>query len=251
MIPKVIHYCWFGKNPLPKYAVRCINSWKKYCPDYEIIEWNESNFDIQSCDYIAQAYEKKKWAFVSDYARFWILYNFGGIYFDTDVELIKPIDKLINLGPFMGYEAYCDIEFLNPRHEYLVNPGLGIAAEREMGLYKKVIDYYSGLNFISASDTNNIKTVVEIVSEILSSNGLELNGKFSKVCGIAIYPEDYFCPLNYANGKLHITDNTVSIHHYETSWQSGKDKFKMAIKRNLPPKVVSKILQIKSEIRNR
>ena len=106
MIPKIIHYCWFGGNPLPELAIKCIESWKKYLPDYEIKEWNESNFDINCCAYVREAYEAKKWAFVSDYARFWILYQHGGLYFDTDVELIKSIDDLIVKGAFMGCEPW-------------------------------------------------------------------------------------------------------------------------------------------------
>ena len=106
MIPKIIHYCWFGGNPLPKSAIKCIESWKKYLPDYEIKEWNESNFDFSKCAYAREAAEKKKWAFVSDYARFKILYQYGGLYFDTDVEVIKPLDDIIAAGPFMGAENF-------------------------------------------------------------------------------------------------------------------------------------------------
>ena len=105
MIPKVIHYCWFGGNPLPELAKICIDSWKKYLPDYEIKEWNETNFDLDSCEYIREAYNCKKWAFVSDYARFWILYNYGGLYFDTDVEILNPLDDIIKCGSFMGNET--------------------------------------------------------------------------------------------------------------------------------------------------
>lgn len=105
MIPKIIHYCWFGGNPLPELAVKCIESWKKYCPDYEIKRWDESNFDLKCCDYVKEAYQAKKWAFVSDYVRFKVLYDEGGLYFDTDVELIKPIDDILARGPFMGVEV--------------------------------------------------------------------------------------------------------------------------------------------------
>ena len=105
MIPKIIHYCWFGRNPLPESAIKCINSWKKFFPDYEIKEWNEDNFDVNIIPYTKEAYEAKKYAFVSDYARFWILYHHGGLYFDTDVEVIKAMDDIIELGPFMGVEV--------------------------------------------------------------------------------------------------------------------------------------------------
>lgn len=126
MIPKKIHYCWFGENPLSELVNRCIDSWKKFCPEYEIIQWNESNFDVNSCDYVKEAYEAKKWAFVSDYAGFKILYEHGELYFDTDVELIKPFDDLTYEGSFMGIEET----------SIAVNPGLGIGAEPKMMVYK-------------------------------------------------------------------------------------------------------------------
>lgn len=249
MIPKIIHYCWFGGNPLPEYAKKCINSWKKYCQGYEIKEWNESNFNIECCEYVKQAYAKKKWAFVSDYARFWILYNYGGLYFDTDVELIKSIDSLVEFGPFMGYEAYCDIEYLNPNHEFLINPGLGLGATKGMLLYKEIIDYYNKQKFLFDDGTVNTNTVVERISFLLKNKGVMLDGKLTKIDSLTIYPEDYFCPLNYSNGKMNITENTVSIHHYETSWQSRKDKFKMCVKRKLPSKMVSFIMKMKSKLK--
>ena len=130
MIPKVIHYCWFGRNPLPESAVKCIDSWRKFMPDYEIKEWNEDNFDVNAIPYTAEAYQMKKYAFVSDYARFWILYQYGGLYFDTDVELIKPIDDIVEKGPFMGIEETCKIIPVNLVGYPLVNPGLGISVEQ-------------------------------------------------------------------------------------------------------------------------
>ena len=123
-IPKVIHYCWFGGNPLPELAQRCIDSWRKYLPDYEIKEWNESNFNVNIIPYTAEAYQQGKYAFVSDYARFWILYRYGGIYFDTDVEVIRPLDDVLDRGGFMGFETHYK-ESLNP-HEVATNPGLSL-----------------------------------------------------------------------------------------------------------------------------
>jgi len=119
MIPKIIHYCWFGRNPLPASAQKCIDSWKKYFPDYEIKEWNEDNFDVNRIPYSRDAYAAKKFAFVSDYARFWILYYMGGVYFDIDVEVIHPMDDLIEKGPYMGWEKP------DMSGRYTINPGLG------------------------------------------------------------------------------------------------------------------------------
>ena len=131
MIPKTIHYCWFGKNPLPEIAVKCINSWKNFFPDYEIKEWNEDNFDLTSCDYCKEAYAVKKWAFVSDYARFKILYEYGGIYFDTDVEVIKNMEDIIKKGAFIGRERIADT--------FPVNAGLGLASEARMPIIKEIL----------------------------------------------------------------------------------------------------------------
>jgi len=162
MIPKKIHYCWFGGNPLPQDALMCIESWKKYFPDYEIIEWNEKNFDMNSCDYIREAAENKKWAFVSDFARFKILYDFGGIYFDTDVEVVRNFDEIIAMGAFMGKEEPQDST------TYVINPGLGMAAEQGNGFCLDVIEYYKTIHF----DFNNIITVCEHVTRCLKKKAI-------------------------------------------------------------------------------
>jgi mannosyltransferase OCH1-like enzyme len=167
MIPKKIHYCWFGGNPLPQDALMCIESWKKYFPDYEIIEWNEKNFDMNSCDYIREAAENKKWAFVSDFARFKILYDFGGIYFDTDVEVVRNFDEIIAMGAFMGKEEPQDST------TYVINPGLGMAAEQGNGFCLDVIEYYKTIHF----DFNNIITVCEHVTRCLKKKGYIGNNK--------------------------------------------------------------------------
>ena len=153
MIPKVIHYCWFGHNTLPELAVKCIESWKKYLPDYEIKEWNEDNFDVNVIPYTEQAYKAKKYAFVSDYARFWILYHFGGVYFDTDVEVIKPMGEFIAQGPFMGCENGIGEGGLR------VAPGLGIGIEAGSSLYKEILDKYATFSFYN-SDGRDRKSVV-------------------------------------------------------------------------------------------
>ena len=139
MIPKVIHYCWFGGNPLPKLARDCIESWKKYCPGYEIREWNESNFDLECCQYVKEAASVGKWAFVSDYARFKILYVHGGVYFDTDVELIKTIDDILAKGAFMGIEKPFNISC---HQKYLVASGLGFATEKSMPVIGEILKLY-------------------------------------------------------------------------------------------------------------
>ena len=218
-IPKVIHYCWFGGNPLPELAVRCIESWKKFCPDYEIVEWNESNYDINCCDYVREAYEAKKYAFVSDYARFDILYRYGGVYFDTDVELIKPIDDILKNGPFFGVEQDA---WGNGR--LLVNPGLGMASLTDLQFFDDVLELYQCTHFLNDDGSYNQTTVVWNVTNLLHSNGLIETEKIQTVSGINIYPWDYFCPMRYGTDELTITENTRSIHHYSASWLSERQR---------------------------
>ena len=156
MIPKIIHYCWFGRGLLPELAQKCIASWKKYLPDYEIKEWNEDNFDVNIIPYTAEAYARKKYAFVSDYARFWVLYKYGGIYFDTDVEVIKSFDEIVTKGNFMGFELDPNGENspkkYAPRYAFSVNPGVGLGMAKGHSFVKKMLDYYATLHF----DTNEL-----------------------------------------------------------------------------------------------
>jgi len=218
MIPKIIHYCWFGRNPKPKLAERCIASWKKYCPDYEIVMWNESNFDVNCCDYVREAFEKQKWAFVSDYARFWILYHYGGLYFDTDVEIIKPLDDLISKGAFMACEAV-------PRNvPGQIAPGLGIAAASGHRLYKEILEFYEEKHFVLEDGSQNMQTIVEYTTELLKTKGFIGNGSVEIVEGIYIYPPEYFCPMSYYTGITTITRHTYTIHHYTASWKTEEEK---------------------------
>lgn len=221
MIPKVIHYCWFGGNPLPELAQICIDSWKKYLPDYEIKEWNETNFDLNSCEYIKEAYKCKKWAFVSDYARFWILYKYGGLYFDTDVEIINPIDDIIRCGSFMGFENMGNSNLKVSSGLGLgANPGLGLGANPGLGIYKEILDMYREAHFINEDGTLNLITIVDRTTSILRNHGLKNENVKQTIEGITIYPFEYFCPIDCATGKKHITQNTRSIHWYMDSWGS-------------------------------
>jgi hypothetical protein len=209
MIPKIIHYCWFGGNPLPELAQKCIVSWKKFLPDYEIKEWNESNYDVRKIPYIAQAYDAKKYAFVSDYARFDILYQYGGIYFDTDVEVIKDLRHIIEKGAFIGVEK---------GGRPLLNAGLGIASPVASEIYKEILDSYKAESFVNSDGSLNLKTVVIRVSEIFKSHGFVEEDCIQNIAGTAIYPSEYFCPKDFISGELKITENTHTIHHYDGSW---------------------------------
>lgn len=220
MIPKVIHYCWFGRNPLPESAVKCIESWRKFMPDYEIKEWNEDNFDINAIPYTAEAYQLKKYAFVSDYARFWILYRYGGIYFDTDVELIKPIDDIVEKGAFMGIEVICEIVPEDLEGYPLIAPGLGIGVEAGHPFYKRLLEYYEGIHFLDKDGNfSPSETIVVHTTRLFVNEGLQKGDSMQHIAGITLYPKDYFNPLHDLTGILRKTENTRSIHWYARTWQ--------------------------------
>ena len=225
MIPKIIHYCWFGRNPLPELAKRCIASWRKYLPDYEIREWNEENFDVNKIPFTADAYKQKKYAFVSDYARFWILYKYGGVYFDTDVEVICPMDDIIGRGNFMGFEVDPDGDNLPgryaPRYCFCVNPGIGFGISKGHPFMKRMLEKYKSMVFQTPTPPWG-KTVVAYTTEALMKDGLRGIKGIQQVGDIIIYPHDYFAPINLISSRLHVTPNTHTIHWYMGSW-SGKD----------------------------
>ncbi len=244
-IPKKIHYCWFGKHPLPKSALKCIQSWKKYFPDYEIIQWDESNYDVNKIKYIKDAYRAKQYAFVSDYARFDILYHEGGIYFDTDVEVIKSFEEILKNGSFMG----CEIDGL-PLSQYELNqklmekgkkicktkritvsPGLGMAAVPGLNIYKDILDFYQKQNFFYHDGTINQETVGMKITGILLEKGLKNIKGIQKIEEITIYPKEYFNPLTNNTGIIDITENTHSVHKYSMSWISPMKRVKSRITR--------------------
>ena len=220
-IPKIIHYCWFGRNPLPELAQKCIASWKKFFPDYEIKEWNEDNYDVNKIPYIKEAYEAKKYAFVSDYARFDVLYQYGGIYFDTDVEVIKSFDEILKNGPFMGCERNGTE---NEASKVAVNPGLGFSMIPGMETIKLILDEYHKSSFITEQGLNTLKTIVVFTTDELEKLGLQNCNEPQSIGGFMIYPKQYFSPKDLDTKKLTITKNTYSIHHYDASWAEWYDR---------------------------
>lgn len=229
MIPSKIHFCWFGSNNFSPTAIACIESWKKFLPGYEIIQWNEQNYDIRKIPYIAQAYDAKKYAFVSDYARFDILYNHGGIYFDTDVELLKDISEIIQQG------NWCALETAG-----LINPGLGIATEPGNNIIKLMLESYKNSSFSKENKYNHL-TVVDRFSNIMKKYGLSNKDETQHISGFNVYASEYFCPKNVETGRVNVTKKTAAIHHYEASWiedwqkefQTFKHSFLQRRKNNL------------------
>ena len=213
MIPKIIHYCWFGGKPLPESAINCIESWKKYCPDYEIIKWDETNSDLFFNDYVKEAYENKKWAFVSDVIRLKVIYEMGGLYFDTDVEVIRNFDELLKYNGFFCFEG-----------KKFINTGLGFGGIKSNQLVKKMLDSYIGKHFILGEEQYDLLPCPHRNTEILKMCGLKTNGKMQNIQNNLFLPEEYLCPYNYETGVLNITSNTFSIHHYDESWRSESER---------------------------
>lgn len=225
MIPKIIHYCWFGGNPLTPLAKRCIASWKKFCPDYQIIEWNESNYDVNCCEYSSQAYKEKKWAFVSDVARYKILYEYGGLYFDVDVEIVRSIDALLNELGFIGFETLTSsFKAISEKPSWIINPGLALGGEKGCVIFGKIFKEYAERSFYNADGSLNLENICSYSSKFFYKNGMKSENIHQNVLGIHLYPKDFFNPMDTESGKIVITENTYSIHHYAASWTSNSEQ---------------------------
>ena len=219
LIPKIIHYCWFVKNKKSSKIKKCIKSWKKYFPDYKIIEWNEDNFDISSNEWCKSAYEAKKWAFVTDYVRLKVLKDYGGIYMDTDVELIQSLDPFLQYHCFMGFQ-----------HEKYVSNGLVIGAVKNHGFIIENAAVYENIQFETNEDSYKLKVCQEYTTELLANHGLTLpcDGKIQIIDDIYIFPPEYFCPYDHRTYEMNKTENTVAIHHFASSWwdKNRKNEYK-------------------------
>lgn len=214
MIPKIIHYCWFGYGKMPLLAKRCIQSWKKYLPDYEIKEWNEHNFDLSLFPYAQEAYDAKKYAFVTDVVRLYALYTEGGIYMDTDVEVLKSLDPFLLHTAFSGFENETQVP-------------TGIMASERGGIWARDnLEYYQNKHFINKNGEMELTTNVVFITEYMLQKGLIPNDTFQDFPGlITIYPHDYFCPKSYKDQKIYKTNHTVTIHHFNGSWKTPKQRF--------------------------
>ena len=229
-IPKVIHYCWFGKGKMPALAEKCIKSWKKYCPQYKIVCHNEDNFDITENRYALEAYKAGKWAFVSDYVRLKVLYDEGGIYLDTDVELIKPLDSLIEKNGYMGFDD-----------NGIISTGLGFACEKGNALVGALLADYDGISFILPDGSYDMTPCPDRNTETMIRLGMDLANQNQVFMGIHLLPEDYLCPMKYYTGRKIITENTYSIHHFCASWISKTAKRTLLVKRIIGVRLYDKL----------
>ena len=217
IIPKTIHYCWFGFGEKPEIVKKCIKSWREQLQDYNIVEWNESNFDINMLEYTKQAYKERKYAFVADFARLWVLQKYGGIYLDTDVEVLKSLDC------FLTNEMFCGFESSNG-----VNPGLILGAKKEHPLFDELMHFYKNNNFIDENGTINSYTTVQNMTDVLIRHGLILNcDMMQKLDAIIIYPRITFCPGKSARDSNTYSKETYTAHHYLASWMSPERKIRL------------------------
>ena len=235
-IPKVIHYCWFGPDPLPDSARKYIRSWRRYCPDYRIVEWNERNFNTDCNAYCREMVRRKKWAFLTDYIRLWVIYEHGGIYLDTDVQLLRSLEPLRERGPYMGFE-----------NTGRVATGLGFAAEAGNPLILENLQYYEQME-----DFDNVPSCPFITTEVLRRHGLsDRTDCIQCIEGLYIYPEEYLCPKNERTGLITVTEHTYSIHQFDASWfepewkQSQQKRWKEARRKHIlqtPNRLLIRIL---------
>ena len=223
MIPKIIHYCWFGDNEIPERAKKCIASWKTYCPDYEIKEWNDDNFPLENCPkYVLDARAAKKYAFVTDYVRLKVLYDNGGFYMDTDVELLRPLDIFQDDRAVIGFE-----------NDNFVNSGQMLAAEAGHPILHEMMECYSNVDFYQPDGSMFLLGCPRVNTQALEAHGLTKNGQEQIVADVHIYPADWFNPLDSATGLLKKTENTVSIHWYSMSWISPAKQIRVKILRQI------------------
>lgn len=223
MIPKIIHYCWFGKKNMSENEKKYIETWRKYCPDYEIKEWNEDNFNIRQNLYCEEAYKAKKWAFVSDYVRLKVLYEYGGIYMDIDVEVCKSFNNLLVYNACIGFESDTKLSTAV------------IASSKKNKWIKDLLLYYDDIKFKKSNNQYDLTTNVEIITKITKElYDINLNNTLQIFeNNIAIFPFEYFCAKDFIDGKIYRTEKTYTIHHFNGSWLSWKGRIKVLLKKIL------------------
>ena len=208
MIPKIIHYCWLSGDPYPPLIKKCIDSWKKYLPDYEFILWDKAMLNSLHSKWASQAFENKKYAFAADYIRCYAVFHYGGIYLDTDVELCKSFDDLLINDSFIGFDSRGDLE------------AAVFGATKHISWLKTALQFYEGRSFVDESGELNITTMPNIFKSALEEKLRSVENKqiINNLSTITLYPYDYFSPKDYTNGFITNTDNTVAIHHFNAAW---------------------------------
>ena len=212
MIPKIIHYCWMSGEPFPELIKECIDTWKKFLPDYKIIEWNKNNFDVNMSSFTKEAFDAKKYAFVSDYVRLYVLYNYGGIYLDSDIKVLKSFDDLLNNKAFSGFES-----------KERVGVWL-LASEKGNSLFKEMLDCYKDKHFIKNDGSLDLEPNTSLLKPVFFFFFIVFNNKYQKNKYITIYPKDYFCPLDESTGELNITKNSYAMHLFNGAWVPKEQK---------------------------
>lgn len=220
MIPKIIHYVWFSDPPnYPEDVLKCMNSWREKLPDYEIKLWNANNFDFTLCPYAQEAFQEKKYAFASDYVRLWALYNYGGVYLDSDIEVLKSFDGLLNNKAFTGFEDQDRVA------------AWIFGSEKGNPIFKEFMDDYNGRRFILGEGQYDTTPNPEPITKRLIEHGLQLNGKYQELDGITVYPMDFFCPFNpYREGSTCFTEHTLANHHFNGAWKKASNEKEIAYK---------------------
>lgn len=234
MIPKIIHYCWFGRGNMPQLALNCIESWKKYLPEYEIKRWDEDNFDINKYSYVKEAYDNKRFAFVTDVVRLYALYTEGGIYMDTDVEVLKPLDSILMYEAISGFET-----------EDQIPTGL-MASMPNHPMIGELLKEYDDIHFALGNGHIDLTTNVERITKTFLKYGLVLDNTKQTINGFTLLPKDYLCPKSYVDGKINLTNNTLTIHHFAGSWYTPKEKFKQNVAKLLGRRLSRFIVVCKS-----
>ncbi len=225
---------------MPELAIKCIESWKKFCPDYEIMEWNEENFDLHYNDYVWEAYQARKWAFITDVVRLYALTQYGGVYMDTDVEVIKPLDPYLDHVAFSGYE-----------NEHEIPTGI-MASEKGGKWAMDNLHYYDNKHFLNQDGSFDMTTNVVTLTNYMLPLGLKQNNTYQDFPGlITFYPKDFFCPKSYLDGKIYLTENTVTIHHFAGSWRSTSSKIKHKVMKLLGPRICGWWESMKQAVRSK